>query len=90
MCAKSPGGDRPLFQGTAADVIADIRAYAAAGVTHFVFDPTVPDLKAALTNMERFAQDIRGKLGHAVERSHTASKTGHPRRKATSRPSLQS
>src|SRR5207249_2695647 len=66
--AKSPGGDRPLFQGTAADVIADIRAYAAAGVTHFVFDPTVSELRAALTNMERFAQDIRGKLGHAVER----------------------
>src|SRR5213083_2367858 len=77
--AKPPAGERPLFQGTAAQVIADIRAYQAAGVTHFVFDPTVPDLKAALTNMERFAHDVRGKLGHAVERSHAASKTGHPR-----------
>jgi probable F420-dependent oxidoreductase len=60
--AKAPAGERPLFQGTAADVIADIRAYQAAGVTHFVFDPTVPDVKAALGNMERFANDVRGKV----------------------------
>jgi probable F420-dependent oxidoreductase len=60
--AKAPAGERPLFQGTAAEVIADIRAYQAAGVTHFVFDPTVPDVKAALTNMERFANDVRGKV----------------------------
>src|SRR5213593_3181538 len=59
---KPPGGDRPFFQGTAEQVIADIRAYQAAGVTHFVFDPTVPDLKAALTNMDRFAHDVRGKV----------------------------
>jgi len=63
--AKSPGGERPLFQGTAAEVIADIRAYEAAGVTHFVFDPTVPDLKAVLANMERFAHDVREKLDKA-------------------------
>ncbi|HEY3100778.1 MAG TPA: LLM class F420-dependent oxidoreductase [Methylomirabilota bacterium] len=92
--AKSPGGDRPLFQGTAADVIADIRAYAAAGVTHFVFDPTMPDLKATLTNMERFAQDVRPKLATSArtpagDGSHAASKTGHPRRKPASRHSLQ-
>jgi alkanesulfonate monooxygenase SsuD/methylene tetrahydromethanopterin reductase-like flavin-dependent oxidoreductase (luciferase family) len=60
--AKPPAGERPLFQGTAAEVIADIRAYQAAGVTHFVFDPTVPDLKATLTNMDRFAHDVRGKV----------------------------
>src|SRR5262249_10779434 len=63
--ARAPAGDRPLFQGTAAEVTADIRAYQAAGVTHFVFDPTVPELKAALTNMERFAQDVRGKVAKA-------------------------
>ena len=63
--AKAPAGERPLFQGTAAEVIADIRAYQAAGVTHFVFDPTVPELKAALTNMERFAHDVRGKVTKA-------------------------
>src|SRR2546426_1038955 len=60
--AKPPAGERPLFQGTATQVIADIRAYQAAGVTHFVFDPTVPDLKATLTNMDRFAHDVRGKV----------------------------
>jgi len=60
--AKPPAGERPLFQGTAAQVVADIRAYQAAGVTHFVFDPTVPELKAALTNMERFAHDVRGNV----------------------------
>jgi alkanesulfonate monooxygenase SsuD/methylene tetrahydromethanopterin reductase-like flavin-dependent oxidoreductase (luciferase family) len=66
--ARAPGGDRPLFQGTAAEVIADIRAYQAAGVTHFVFDPTVPDLKATLTNMDRFAHDVRGKVLKAPRR----------------------
>jgi probable F420-dependent oxidoreductase len=86
--AKPPGGERPLFQGTAAEVIADIRAYQAAGVTHFVFDPTVPDLKATLTNMERFAHDVRPKV-QKVERSREPSRTGHPRAKPASRSPLQ-
>ena len=59
---KAPGGDRPLFQGTAAEVIADIRVYQRIGVTHFVFDPTVPDLRAVLANLERFAADVRPKV----------------------------
>jgi alkanesulfonate monooxygenase SsuD/methylene tetrahydromethanopterin reductase-like flavin-dependent oxidoreductase (luciferase family) len=89
--ARPPGGDRPLFQGTAAEVIADIRAYQAVGVTHFVFDPTVPDLKATLANMQRFAHDVRGKVEKAEKagRSHAASRTGHPRPKPASRHSLQ-
>ena len=101
--AKTPAGDRPLFQGTAAEVIADIRAYQAAGVTHFVFDATVPELKAALTNMERFAHDVRPnvdkptrkaapKAARKVEtagRSRVASRSGHPRSKPASRRSLQ-
>src|SRR5262245_18227674 len=45
---KAPGGDRPLFQGTAAEVIADVRRYQAIGVSHMVFDPVRPDVKAAL------------------------------------------
>src|SRR5438876_1112467 len=73
--AKPPAGERPLFQGTAAEVVADIRAYQAAGVTHFVFDPTVPELKAALTNMDRFAHDVRGSV-EKPGRSHPASRTG--------------
>jgi probable F420-dependent oxidoreductase len=57
-----PAGDRPFFQGTAEQVIADIRAYAAAGVTHFVFDFTTQDLRAVLDNLERFAHEVRPKL----------------------------
>ncbi len=60
---KGPGGDRPLFQGTAAEVIADVRRYQALGVTHFVFDPVRPDVKAALASLERFAHDVRPKVG---------------------------
>ncbi|HXH83205.1 MAG TPA: LLM class F420-dependent oxidoreductase [Candidatus Tectomicrobia bacterium] len=60
--AKAPGGDRPLFQGTAEEVARDIRAYHALGVTHFVFDPVAPDLAALLTSMQRFAEDVRPRL----------------------------
>jgi hypothetical protein len=59
---KPPAGERPLFQGTADQVIADIRAYADAGVTHFVWDFTNQDLHLVLGNLERFAQEVRPKL----------------------------
>jgi probable F420-dependent oxidoreductase len=59
---KPPAGDRPLFQGTAEQVIGDIRAYADAGVTHFVWDHTHQDLRAVLENLERFAHDVGPKL----------------------------
>jgi alkanesulfonate monooxygenase SsuD/methylene tetrahydromethanopterin reductase-like flavin-dependent oxidoreductase (luciferase family) len=59
---KAGGGPRPLLQGTAAEVAADLQQYIALGVTHFVFDPTVPDVKAVLVNMERFADEVRPKL----------------------------
>jgi len=57
--AKAPAGDRSLFQGTADEVLADIRRYQAGGVTHFVFDPVVQDLPAVLANMTRFADEVR-------------------------------
>ncbi|MGH7276174.1 MAG: LLM class F420-dependent oxidoreductase [Candidatus Rokuibacteriota bacterium] len=60
--AKAAAGDRPLFQGTAEEVAGDIRCYAAVGVSHFVFDPTVPDLRPVLANMERFADEVRPRL----------------------------
>jgi alkanesulfonate monooxygenase SsuD/methylene tetrahydromethanopterin reductase-like flavin-dependent oxidoreductase (luciferase family) len=63
--AKAPAGDRPLFQGTAPEVIADIRRYQALGVSHFVFDPTRPDPKAMRANMERFADEVRPKIQRA-------------------------
>jgi alkanesulfonate monooxygenase SsuD/methylene tetrahydromethanopterin reductase-like flavin-dependent oxidoreductase (luciferase family) len=94
--AAPPAGDRPLFQGTADQVIADIRAYAAAGVSHFVFDPTTQDLRAVLDNLERFAHDVRPALEGAGRgatarrrgsaRSHTAKKSaGTTRSRAASR-----
>ncbi len=60
--AKAAGGDRPLFQGTAQEVTGDVRRYAAVGVSHFVFDPTVPDLGPVLASMERFADEVRPHL----------------------------
>jgi len=63
--AKAPGGDRQPFQGTAEQVIADIRQYQALGVTHFVFDFTAPDPKRVLANMERFAEEALPKLKRA-------------------------
>jgi alkanesulfonate monooxygenase SsuD/methylene tetrahydromethanopterin reductase-like flavin-dependent oxidoreductase (luciferase family) len=58
-------GERPMFQGTAAEVVADIRAYRAAGVSEVVFDPITPataDLRSVLANLDRFAEDVRPKL----------------------------
>ncbi len=63
--SKAAAGDRPLFQGTADEVAADIRRYQALGVSHFVFDHTVQELRAVLSNMERFANDVRPKVSRA-------------------------
>lgn len=60
--AKTPAGDRPPFQGTAAEVLADLRAYEALGVSHVVFDPTHGEIDAVLANLRRFAEDVRPKL----------------------------
>ncbi|MBI4610905.1 MAG: LLM class F420-dependent oxidoreductase [Candidatus Rokubacteria bacterium] len=63
--AKAPGGDRQMFRGTADQVVADIRQYQALGVTHFVFDFPVPDLKQILAGMERFAAEVLPKVRRA-------------------------
>ena len=63
--AKAAAGDRPPFQGTADEIVADIRRYANLGVSHFVFDHTVQELRAVLANIERFAHDVRPKLAQA-------------------------
>ncbi len=59
---KAPGGDRPLFQGTPGEVLGDLRRYQALGVSHVVFDPVRPDMRAVLDNIARFAEDVRPKL----------------------------
>ena len=63
--AKGAGGDRPPFRGSAAEVIADIRTYQKLGVTHFVFDLAPQDVRGQLATMERFAGDVRPKVGRA-------------------------
>ncbi|MBI1737494.1 MAG: LLM class F420-dependent oxidoreductase [Candidatus Rokubacteria bacterium] len=60
--AKALAGDRPPFQGTAAEVRGDVETYAALGVRHFVFDSAVADARAALDTLARFAEDVRPKL----------------------------
>jgi probable F420-dependent oxidoreductase len=60
--AKAPGGERPLFQGTAAEILDDLRRYEALGVGHVVFDPVRPELRALLDTMARFAEEVRPKL----------------------------
>lgn len=67
--AKAPAGDRPLFQGTAADVLGDLRRYEALGVSHIVFDPVRPELRAVLDNMARFAEEVRPKLAGTRRRA---------------------
>ena len=60
---------RPLLVGTADQVVEDIGAYRAAGVTGFMFDtyygnPAVndQDLKGVLATLEAFSQDIRPRV----------------------------
>ncbi len=60
--AKQAAGERQLFRGTAAQVIADVKTYQALGVTHFVFDPVASDVKGWIAIMERFAEEVRPKV----------------------------
>ncbi len=56
---KALGGDRMLLQGTVAQVIADICAYQAIGVTHLVFSTMADETTGAVDNMKRFADEVR-------------------------------
>ncbi len=67
--ARPAGGDRALFTGTAAEIIGDIRAYQAVGVTHFIFDLAPTDVRGRLSMMERFAEDVRPRVARAPERA---------------------
>jgi probable F420-dependent oxidoreductase len=86
--AKAAAGDRPPFQGTADEIVADIRRYQELGVSHFVFDHTVQELRAVLTNIERFAHDVRPKLARASADRASARRAGSktpPKKKAARR-----
>jgi probable F420-dependent oxidoreductase len=80
--AKAPAGDRPMFQGTASEVIDDIRAYQALGVSHFVFDAAHADLKSLLQNLERFAEDVRPKLAERRRNVSVVARGARPARTA--------
>jgi probable F420-dependent oxidoreductase len=58
------------------EVVADIRRYQALGVTHFVFDHTVQDLRAVLANIDRFASDVRPKVLRAAGRRGAGAPAG--------------
>ena len=70
--AKAPAGDRPMFQGTPAEIGDDLQAYATLGVSHVIFDAAHSDLKSVLQNMERFAQDVRPVVASAAKSAPAA------------------
>jgi len=74
--AKPATGDRPPFQGTADEIVADIRRYQALGVSHFVFDHTVQELRAVLANIDRFAHDVRPKVLRAPKSTAAKKASG--------------
>lgn len=67
---RAPGGDRIPLRGTAEEVVADIRSYQEAGVSHLVLDPVATDLRSYLAIMERFAEDVRPRVGTGRAREH--------------------
>ena len=81
--AKAPGGDRPMFQGTAADLRDDLRAYEALGVSHVVFDAAHADLKSTLDNMRRFADDVRPVVARGASTGRTEGDLAQKRRGPT-------
>ena len=82
---KAPAGERPFFQGTAEQIAADIRAYAAAGVTHLVFDSTHQELGAVLANLDRFAKDVMPAFGRRRAKAPARAPRGTGRARARRR-----
>lgn len=74
----SPGkasaeAERPL-SGPPAKVVADIRAYEAAGVDTFVFDFPRPEPAAMVALMRRVAREVRPRLAHPARRAAPRSR----------------
>jgi probable F420-dependent oxidoreductase len=59
---KPPDGPPRPLAGTAAKVVADIRAYQAAGVDTMIFDFPKPDPSAMIALMRRVAREVRPRL----------------------------
>jgi probable F420-dependent oxidoreductase len=83
---QAPAGERPFFQGTAEEVAADIERYAAAGVTHFVFDHVSPNIAGVVANMKRFATDVRPKTGRTAATRHKATTRRNDATRTSTRP----
>jgi probable F420-dependent oxidoreductase len=56
------GSARSPLAGTPEQIAADLRAYVAAGVRHFVLDFSVTTVPAMVEVLERFAAEVRGKI----------------------------
>jgi probable F420-dependent oxidoreductase len=54
---------RTPLTGSAAQIVEDLQAYVAAGVSHFVLDFTVATVPAMVEVLERFAAEVRGRVG---------------------------
>lgn len=59
---EAAGGTRTPLTGSPAQIIEDLRAYAAVGVQHFVLDFSVPTVPAMLEVLERFVAGVRPKV----------------------------
>ena len=55
--------NRSPLTGSPAQIVEDLSAYVAAGVEHFVLDFSVPTVPEMLDVLERFAADVRPKVG---------------------------
>ncbi len=56
-------GTRPPLAGSPAQIVEDLQAYVAAGVQHFVLDFSVTTVPAMLDVLQRFAAEVRPKVG---------------------------
>jgi alkanesulfonate monooxygenase SsuD/methylene tetrahydromethanopterin reductase-like flavin-dependent oxidoreductase (luciferase family) len=63
QAAKVEGGERMAFTGSDADLLEDIAAFEAIGVSSLLFTFIRPTLEETLASMDRFAQDILSKAG---------------------------
>ena len=57
------GRDRPPLTGSPVQIVEDLQAYVAAGARHFVLDFSVPTPLEMRDVLERFAADVRSRVG---------------------------
>ena len=66
---KAPAGPARPLAGSPAKVVADLRAYQAAGVNTMVFDLPAPDAAAMVSLMRRVAREVRPQLARPARRT---------------------